>query len=97
MKIDKKVVEQFKIQCPTSASKCGSNEEIKYKIEKAVTLGKVVDIREDGYHIQYHYNIFIVKYNKVIAMYESNSKDRYINVSERVKRKYDLIHSKVLV
>lgn len=97
MKIDKRVIEQYRIQCPTSTSKCSSEDEIKYKIERAVTLGKVVDIREDGYHIQYHYNIFIVKNKRIIVLYESNSKDRYIRVSERVKQKYDLIHSKVLV
>lgn len=97
MKIDKKVIEQYKIQCPISTAKCISEDEIKYKIERAVTLGKVVDIREDGYHIQYHYNIFIVKNKKIRAMYKSNNKNRYITVSERVKHKYDSIHSKVLV
>lgn len=97
MKIDKKVIEQYKRICPTSTQKCSNDSEIKYKIERAVVLGKVVDIRDGEYHKQYHNIIFIIKNNKINSMYQSNSEDRYIVVSERIKKKYDLIHSKVLV
>ncbi|WP_211747913.1 hypothetical protein [Paenibacillus sp. Marseille-Q4541] len=97
MKISKSVIEEYKVMCPASAQKSGTDEIIEYKIRRAVDLGKVVDIRGEEFHIQYFYNIFVRKNNSVVKMYKSNSNDRYINVSERVKQKYDLIHSKVLV
>jgi hypothetical protein len=96
MKIKSKVVMKYLELCPTSSRKCDSFEEIKYKIERAVTLGKVVSKAGiDKRVIRYYHLNFIVKNNIVIDMIK-DEESKKIEISEHLKRRYDNTYDKTI-
>lgn len=95
MKVKSKVIEQYKELCPFSYAKCESLTDVEYKIKRAVQLGTHIATFEGDKYIQYYYNCFVVKGNKVIHMFKNM--DKYIDVRESVKTAYDRLEGKVLV
>jgi|GEM_PF-3509466 len=85
MKINQYVIDKYMEICPVSTMKCDTYEEIKYKIKRAVDLGKVVYTYPCRV-IQYYNLRFTVevgdKENTVIDM-EKN--DDYYQVDEYQK------------
>ncbi len=98
MNITEKVTEKYKSICPFSTRKCVDEAEIRYKINRAVNLGRKTEVDANGnYFVQYHNLKFIIrnKTNAVINMWVLNKSSQKFNINEEVKLQYDLIHRKV--
>ncbi|GMX64568.1 hypothetical protein Elgi_38370 [Paenibacillus elgii] len=97
MKISKSVVDRFQDNCPLSSYKCDSFSEIEYKIKRAVSLGKVLVLHNDGSRTLGYYHLrFVVRNNKVMDMFKTED-DKIINVSEKEKYEYDIENNKLMV
>lgn len=98
MKITKNVIEQYQFLCPISSGKCDSFHDIEYKITRCITLGQVVEIRDNGktHIVRYYHLNFTVTKNKVVGMISDKSKS-LVFINEKAKSQYDQIHSKLVV
>lgn len=95
MRIKQKVIDCYTQLCPISTSKCRSVSEIKYKIERAVRLGKVIKYKVNGMHVVQYYNrCFIIDKDKVVGMFKTQDK---FHVSLKLKYEYDRAYMKILV
>nr|WP_156736304.1 hypothetical protein [Mycobacterium sp. E3298] len=84
--ITERARELWKEYCPLSTLKCDSFEELDYKIQRSVDLGRRIKIKRDGtmlYH--YHNRIVFVKNNEVIGMAKVKTEHK---VSERLKLRH---------
>jgi hypothetical protein len=90
MKIKSCVVEQYKKFCSVSASKCNNNEEVNFKIHRAVTLGQVTDIQNGGdtLVVRYYDFDFTVHKNVIVNMQIFREK-KTVEIDESVKEKYN--------
>ncbi|GAA4879226.1 hypothetical protein GCM10023310_69200 [Paenibacillus vulneris] len=97
MKVKRQVIEQYLELCPLSSFKCSTHEEIEYKVKRCVSLGKIVEMNNDGSLVYGYYHLrFIVKDECVIEMFKVNKKYT-IHIKEYLKAKYDQVNDKVVV
>lgn len=90
MKIKTCVIEQYKKFCPVSTSKCNNNEEVNFKIHRAVTLGQVTDIQNGGdtLVVRYYDFDFTVHKNIIVNM-RVTRENKTVEIDESVKEKYN--------
>lgn len=90
MKIKPCVVEQYKKHCPVSITKCNNDQEVEFKIHRAVTLGQVTDIQNGGdtLVVRYYDFDFTVHKNKIVNMRIFREK-KTVEIDELVKEKYN--------
>lgn len=93
--IDEKVVQKYKQQCPVSTQKCKSNNEIEYKIFRAILTGRVSRNENGQKHINYYRNCFVVEGNRVVDLYYD--RENYWYVKEHVKEAFDRKNQKLFV
>ncbi|KAA9007229.1 hypothetical protein F4V43_01710 [Paenibacillus spiritus] len=88
MKINTSVIYKYMKLCPASTSKCDSFADIKFKILRAVAIGKIMKA-QPLLEIQYGNLKLNIDYknNKVIDI-EKNYKDAY-EVSEELKEEFE--------
>jgi len=96
MKITKKAREKYMELCKISTYKCDALTEIDYKIERCVSLGKMVLLDGEGVGYYIYYNMmFLVKNDKVVDIKKDAFYFNYI--SEKKKRVYDKVKQNMVV
>jgi hypothetical protein len=95
MKINKSVRDKYMELCPASSFKCDSFQEIEYKINRAVFLGKIVKT----YPLQevQYFNLRFVINKHTYEVINMMKNDEYYDVPEYRKTAYDRINDKIVV
>lgn len=94
LKINQRARELYIKNCPVSAAKCNTYEELDYKIQRCVDLGNCNFKNEDLLEVRYHNRKLIILHNELIDMYPYEPEYK---VSEQLKEEYYNRHFKVVV
>jgi len=95
--IDNRARELYQLNCPHSYKKCESLEEVDYKIQRCVDLGKWNSRDHDlsFVEIQYHNKMLVVLNNRLVDMFTCDEPE--YKIEEEMKEQHYNTYFKVMV